>query len=562
MTAPQDSSSPAVPAVVAAGMTAAYLSAVKLLRSRLASTVISLFDSGSYRDTDANAYVELMGPAALATQGAMATITAAYLAHQVDPAAAVPPLDLATVTGAALRNGVDPEVLLRRPYEQVWYALSQGKTLPEAAAIGRRRALDNALTDLQLAKTRTAQQVLATNPRVIGYRRVLTGAHSCALCIVASTHTYSRGDLMPIHPQCLPGDSLIRVPSSVSSISGEVAAGQISAISRRWYSGELVILDTVNGEQMRVTSNHPVLTDQGWIPAGFISEGDRVFRSRFGHRVIGGGPQEQQAPVPVKDVWAALSVTGDLFVMPLASEDFHSDAPQGKVEVIRTNRDLASIGDTQIIQEACKLSLVTGHSRGPMFSDSGESAAFLEANCPVPGSHVSGSSLLRPLLGSHLAGAQQASTAPVTRFNAPGEQFSVQSAASYASRGLDLVRRLASHVEPDRVIKVHRVSFTGHVYNLHTREGWYESDSHIVSNCDCVVEPLLAGQTVPQLPLEQVTEAIRRDLGEQYVSPDARRGIDYRKVLVTHQHGEIGPVLSVRGQDFTGPSDIPGGSNG
>lgn len=279
MTAPQDPSSSAVPPTVAAGMTVAYLSSVKMLRDRLAGTVTSLFDSGSYRDVDANAYVELMGPVALATQQTIATITAAYLAHQINPAASAPPLDLEAVSGAALRNGLDPAVLLRRPYEQVWTALAQGKTLSEAAAIGRRRALDNALTDLQLAKTRTAQLVMANNPRVIGYRRVLTGAHSCALCVVASTHTYKRGDLMPIHPQC-----------------------------------------------------------------------------------------------------------------------------------------------------------------------------------------------------------------------------------------------------------------------------------------DCSVEPLLAGQTVSQLPLDQVTAAIRRDLGDSYVSPDARRGIDYRKVLVTHEHGEIGPVLAVRGQEFTGPADIPGGS--
>jgi hypothetical protein len=279
MTAPDSTQDGANPAL-AAGMTVAYLSAVKMLRDRLSSTVASLFDSGSYRDVDANAYVELMGPVSVASQQTMANITAAYLAHQVQmmTGTAVPapdvPADL--ISGVGLR-GVDPATVLRRPYEQVWYALSQGKTLEQAAAIGRKRALDNALTDLQLARTRTAQRVLGQNHLVTGYRRVLTGPHSCALCVVASTHTYKRADLMPIHPQC-----------------------------------------------------------------------------------------------------------------------------------------------------------------------------------------------------------------------------------------------------------------------------------------DCAIEPLIAGQTVPETPLEQVHAAIRRDLGDNYVSPDARRGIDYRKVLVTHEHGEIGPVLAVRGQHFTGPSQIPG----
>ena len=31
----------------------------------------------------------------------------------------------------------------------------------------------------------------------------------------------------------------------------------------------------------------------------------------------------------------------------------------------------------------------------------------------------------------------------------------------------------------------------------------------------------------------------------------------YRRLIVTQQHGEIGPVLAVRGHAFTGPADIP-----
>jgi hypothetical protein len=60
-----------------------------------------------------------------------------------------------------------------------------------------------AATDLQLAKTQTAQATfLATGNHIVGYRRVLEGPHSCGLCVVASTRLYHRSDLMPIHPNC------------------------------------------------------------------------------------------------------------------------------------------------------------------------------------------------------------------------------------------------------------------------------------------------------------------------------------------------------------------------
>jgi hypothetical protein len=66
---------------------------------------------------------------------------------------------------------------------------------------GIARLKDIAATDMQLAKTHTARESFTRNG-IQRYQRVLTGSTSCALCYVASTQTYSRGDLLPIHPGC------------------------------------------------------------------------------------------------------------------------------------------------------------------------------------------------------------------------------------------------------------------------------------------------------------------------------------------------------------------------
>lgn len=71
-----------------------------------------------------------------------------------------------------------------------------------AADAGERRAQTIALTDLELATTHTAQDVLSSNQSVVGYRRVLTGAENCGLCVVAATRLYHKRNLMPIHPNC------------------------------------------------------------------------------------------------------------------------------------------------------------------------------------------------------------------------------------------------------------------------------------------------------------------------------------------------------------------------
>lgn len=192
-------------AAIVAALTAAYIAATQALRARMSGLVGALFGAQGYRDAGADAYVAAMGPAADAAQQTMAALTDAYLTHQIGAMAggSVAPLGVTPdlVTGDALR-GVEPAEVLRRPYEQVWAALARGKDFPEAVAIGQRRAESIALTNLQLAKTHTAQAVFARNHHVVGYRRVLTGPHSCGMCVVASTVRYHRADLMPIHPAC------------------------------------------------------------------------------------------------------------------------------------------------------------------------------------------------------------------------------------------------------------------------------------------------------------------------------------------------------------------------
>lgn len=76
--------------------------------------------------------------------------------------------------------------------------------------------------------------------------------------------------------------------------------------------------------------------------------------------------------------------------------------------------------------------------------------------------------------------------------------------------------------------------------------------------CDCGVLPIYGdtdpGQVVDVDTLEDVHDAIAARFGASDAS--ARDPIDYRDVLVVHDHGELGPVLAVRGHRFTGPDDL------
>lgn len=70
--------------------------------------------------------------------------------------------------------------------------------------------------------------------------------------------------------------------------------------------------------------------------------------------------------------------------------------------------------------------------------------------------------------------------------------------------------------------------------------------------CDCGTAPVEAGmRSVMDANLKATHEAVENRLGS---SDSGGRSPDYRKQLIVHEHGELGPVLAVRGQHFSGPS--------
>lgn len=83
--------------------------------------------------------------------------------------------------------------------------------------------------------------------------------------------------------------------------------------------------------------------------------------------------------------------------------------------------------------------------------------------------------------------------------------------------------------------------------------------------CDCSVEPLYGIHRDQVLEPERLADLHKRaedffgtpsGRAESAGSHGAPRPVDYRDFVVVHDHGELGPVLSRKGQNFTGPDDL------
>lgn len=156
-----------------------------------------------YRTSDIEAFAATVVPVVEGSLRQMSIMTDGYLAAVETTSTGVrtAPLGAAVVTTEALR-GVPAAEVYQRGGTAVWTALSEGAEFPDAWKIGLDRVISIGTTDLQLAKTHTARDILSRKNNIGGYRRVLEGAKSCGLCVVASTRRYRKADLMPIHGGC------------------------------------------------------------------------------------------------------------------------------------------------------------------------------------------------------------------------------------------------------------------------------------------------------------------------------------------------------------------------
>lgn len=371
--------------------------------------------------------------------------------------------------------------------------------------------------DVEPARDTTAPPSL-TKVRY-GWVRMLTPP-SCSRCAILAGQFYKWNDGFLRHPMCWPAGTVVSGPEVLVS-------------SRRWYEGELVTIWTANREKLSVTANHPVLTARGWIPAKFLKEGDQVFRST---RANGASslmvPNHDQMPTKIEDVFASSRMMR-FAEMPSAPQDFHGDGGDAQVEIVFSERFLRNRNNSPAGQKIEEEYLALAPKPSNFLDCMSAADKAFKTVLASPTSLMGIESLSLPLGFSHLTGPHNASLGPAAnlhicecedladlratdsdgftdlKFTHPGtvvgDDFSsiegdsnpgarwdpssfpeaMQDSATDTRRAFDLVQRLSGQVETDRIVRITRVPWGGHVYSLTTSEGWVSSNNLITSNCDC-----------------------------------------------------------------------------
>lgn len=313
-------------------------------------------------------------------------------------------------------------------------------------------------------------------------------------------------------PNCFPGYT-------------EVQSADIELGFRRWYDGDVITVVTANGHELTGTPNHPVLTCAGWKPLGSLQDGDHLVGGSLGESGSV-DPHVHAVPTAIEKVVESLHGLGPVGSglgtdrVAVGDNDFHGDgAGSSEVEIVRPYGELTPYGNTAS-GKPVRHFLLSGANVGEtaLASLSHADSFNLSAGSPLSGGMGSGNlsgTLLRsqtlPLTsggiraGDGVGGTRSAGEALTTLKRRPcvAELSGVSGATNWNSvlthDGLDEIGgtpdgtpdglgTLPLHVALDKVVRVERRSFAGHVYNLQTVSGWYIANGIISHNCGCHLE--------------------------------------------------------------------------
>lgn len=185
-----------------------------------------------------------------------------------------------------------------------------------------------------------------------GYYWRAGSADPCPICAPDIDRFFPKDEPpdIPAHPHCLVPGQLVR------------PAGDTLGATCRHYRGEVVTIKTAGKHEFTCTPNHPILTADGWVPAGQLNVGSDVLSCGQGDGWLDYG-HDVDEPSLIEDIAETFSQSCHVssVPMPVAPEDFHGDGIGSEIAVVSTYSLLRNDWYTELLHAGSKLGLIFGN---------------------------------------------------------------------------------------------------------------------------------------------------------------------------------------------------------
>ena len=312
----------------------------------------------------------------------------------------------------------------------------------------------------------------------------------CPLCAEREGRVYSmkqaRG-LIPLHPNCVLGDSLVEFSDCF-------------ALTRVKYFGRVVRVHTSSGRRLSVTENHVLATSAGWVRAKNLRQGHQLLRASSLNPDFSDAPDKNNRIAPISQVFELFSelASENLGIIPRASsKDFHGDGGvmDKEVHVVFSDRTLRDELKPGSLAKVKKISFVGGDvaaSKSLQFDAFGSSSLFLHRHHTSPYSQVSGHGVSPVLLGRPPGHHCSVCGGLVPESNATVEEPALNSPTVAVQGFGDLIEALSGPVLFDNVVQVQMEKpLRGGVFafDVWSHASAYSLEGLLSSNCRCAWVP-------------------------------------------------------------------------
>lgn len=303
---------------------------------------------------------------------------------------------------SAIIGRIDPDVYRRVGLEQVAAMQATGrgvsKTVPAFVEqlrregvtafidkAGRRWSLHTYCSMVTRTTSRQAEitAVLSADPGHDLYK-ISSHGTTCPICAPFEGRVYSRsgtdpdfpplasafGKVDPLGPDNL-ANTWLNIHPNCLVPGGTVLAEGVMAHSCREYDGPVITLVTSKGNRITVTPNHPILTTEGFIPAGMLQENQKIIETtgEYG-RFMGEAPDNINIPTAVENISHSIIQTcGGTAVRVIGSAvQFHGDGiADSEVNVVFSKRFRVRKGDVLRCEPIGKPGFPAAHFRRGLF---------------------------------------------------------------------------------------------------------------------------------------------------------------------------------------------------